>query len=302
MMDEEWDHLIVLDGCRYDYFSRLHSVHLDGKLERALSVGSNTEEWRDNSFPDRYGDVVYVSANPYINSRIEVRGFSGSEHFLDVVDVWDWGWDLTLGTVHPDAVNRAAREALMQYPGERLIIHYLQPHCPYIGMQPQDTGFPVQAPGARTVLDGTKVPRGTTVREKVVDIITALTRSSPLRNLDAVNEGHLWLLRERMGLPPETPMDSVRRSMGVEGLRRAYTENLRLVLDRFSVLLSSLQGRVVVTADHGELLGEGGRFSHGHGRRERLLLEVPWFVVKRSSSAMRSRGKPQKSGIPMKLL
>jgi hypothetical protein len=73
-MDEEWDHLIVLDGCRYDYFSRLHGVHMDGKLERALSVGSNTEEWRDNSFPDRYGDVVYVSANPYINSRVEVRG------------------------------------------------------------------------------------------------------------------------------------------------------------------------------------------------------------------------------------
>jgi hypothetical protein len=145
-MDEEWDHLIVLDGCRYDYFSRLHCVHMEGKLERALSVGSNTEEWRDNSFPDRYGDVVYVSTR---------------------------------------AVNRAAREALMQYPCERLIIHYLQPHCPYIDLQPQDTGFPVQAPGVRTVLDGTKLPRGTTVREKVVDIITALTRSSPLRNLDA---------------------------------------------------------------------------------------------------------------------
>ena len=156
VMDEEWDHLIVLDGCRYDYFSRLHGVHMDGKLERALSVGSNTEEWRDNSFPEEYEDVVYVSANPYINSRIEVGGFSGSEHFLDVMDVWDWGWDLTLGTVHPDAVNHAAREALMQYPGERLIIHYLQPHCPYIGMQPQDTGFPVPVPGARTVLDGTR--------------------------------------------------------------------------------------------------------------------------------------------------
>ncbi len=51
-------------------------------------MGSNTEEWRDNSFPDRYGDVVYVSTR---------------------------------------AVNRAAREALMQYPCERLIIHYLQP-------------------------------------------------------------------------------------------------------------------------------------------------------------------------------
>ncbi|UCD45743.1 MAG: hypothetical protein JSV27_04460 [Candidatus Bathyarchaeota archaeon] len=34
---------------------------------------------------------------------------------------------------------------------------------------------------------------------------------------------------------------------------------------------------VAVTADNGELLGEGGRFSHGYGRVEPLLLEVPWF-------------------------
>ena len=301
VMDEEWDHLIVLDGCRYDYFSMLHGDYIDGKLEKAISVGSNTMEWRDNSFPDRYGDVVYVSANPYINSRVEVRGFNGSQHFLDVIDVWDWGWNPTLGTVHPDAVNRAAREALMKYPGERLIIHYLQPHCPYIGLQPENTGFPVQAPGVRTVLDGTKVLRRSSVREKVVDIIIALTRGSPLGNLEAVNEGHLWMLRERLGLPPETPMDSVRRSIGVEGLRRAYAENLVLVLTRLSVLLSSLQGRVVVTADHGELLGEGGRFSHGHGRREKLLIEVPWFIVKRSSSEMRPRGR-LKPSTPTKFL
>ncbi len=75
--EEDWDHLIVLDGCRYDYFLKVYTSFLEGKLEKVVSVGSNTVEWRDNSFPGNYDDVVYVSANPHINSVVEVGGVQG---------------------------------------------------------------------------------------------------------------------------------------------------------------------------------------------------------------------------------
>jgi hypothetical protein len=42
----------------------------------------------DRSFPNQYPDVVYVSSNPYINSRKPTLGFT-PDHFHAVVDVKD---------------------------------------------------------------------------------------------------------------------------------------------------------------------------------------------------------------------
>ncbi len=67
VMNEDWDHLIVLDACRYDYFEKVWQKYLPGKLRKKLSVGSTTVEWRDKTFTDYYGDVVYISSNPYIS-------------------------------------------------------------------------------------------------------------------------------------------------------------------------------------------------------------------------------------------
>lgn len=43
----------------------------------------------------------YISANPYINSKVAVGGFNAKNHFHRIVDVWRTGWDGELGTVHP---------------------------------------------------------------------------------------------------------------------------------------------------------------------------------------------------------
>ena len=70
--EERWDYLVVLDACGYDYFSRLYGGYLRGELTRVVSQGSFTVEWFKKSSPDRYDDVVYISSNPYINSKVEV--------------------------------------------------------------------------------------------------------------------------------------------------------------------------------------------------------------------------------------
>ncbi len=281
-MVEDWDHLIVLDGCRYDFFSEACWSHFEGDLERVISPGSNTVEWRDNSFSGRYEDVVYVSANPYINSRVAVKGFNSRDHFHDIVDVWDWGWDRELGTVHPETVNEAALESIEKYTGKRLIIHYLQPHCPYVGLQPEGTGYPPQEPAFRTVLDSTTENQGVPwIRRRLYDLVSAFSEKPVVRRLGFLGEDRLWRLRESFGLPPVSPMDAARRALGVDGLREAYRENLETVMRHASELLEALSGTVVVTSDHGERLGEDGRFSHGHGLSDQLLLEVPWLVVRR---------------------
>jgi hypothetical protein len=282
IMREKWDHLIVLDGCRYDFFSEAYRSYFEGDLERVVSPGSNTVEWRDGSFPGRYEDVVYVSANPYINSRVAVRDFCAGDHFHDVVDVWEWGWDERLGTVHPGTVNRAALEAVEGHQGKRLIVHYLQPHCPYIGRQPAGTGYPRQEPSVRVVLDGVAgLEERPSVRRRFLDLVEALSYAPWVKRSGLLNESRIWGVRELLGLPPCSPMDALRRERGVVGLREAYSGNLELVLRFAADLVRALDGVVVITSDHGELLGEEGRFSHGRGRSERLLLEVPWFRVAR---------------------
>lgn len=127
---QEWDILIVLDACRYDYYKRL--TPLDGQLEKRTSNGSSTTEWLSANFTGHYDDIIYVSANPRI-SDVDVDGFRGEDHFETVVNVWRSDWNPELNTVEPDAVTDAAIRARRNHPDKRLIVHYIQPHAPWIG-------------------------------------------------------------------------------------------------------------------------------------------------------------------------
>jgi len=69
-----------------------------------------------------------------------------------------------------------------------------------------------------------------------------------------------------------------------EILERAYEETLEAVLPSVERLLSALQGRTVVTADHGQMLGERlfplpiREYGHPVGLYCEELVRVPWHV------------------------
>ena len=68
-------------------------------------------------------------------------------------------------------------------------------------------------------------------------------------------------------------------------LRHAYEENVRYVLDYVEDLLPELHGKTVISADHGELLGERiwlipvRGFEHEKTLFVGDLVRVPWLVV-----------------------
>ena len=65
--------------------------------------------------------------------------------------------------------------------------------------------------------------------------------------------------------------------------RICYKDNLNLVLNSIKKHLKLFKGRVVITADHGDMLGERGLYLHKTNFPEwasRILREVPWFTVK----------------------
>ena len=119
LANEDWQFLVVLDACRYDYFKEVYKDVLGdvGKLEKAISPASWTMEWLNKQFPEYYEDIIYVSSNPYINSGKEITihglSYNGKKHFHKVVDVWK-KWDEKTGTVLPIEINKAFHRTYMK--------------------------------------------------------------------------------------------------------------------------------------------------------------------------------------------
>lgn len=70
-----------------------------------------------------------------------------------------------------------------------------------------------------------------------------------------------------------------------ESVRRAYRENIEYVLDVVADLVDDIENRVVISSDHGELMGERclpipiKGWEHPISLYEDGLLEVPWMVI-----------------------
>lgn len=123
-LEEDWDNLIVLDGCRYDLF--LEENTIDGKLEKKRSNASGTPEYlRKNFDGGSFGDVVYASANPHLNHI--------NSTFNDIIRLWETDWDSEKGTVLPEDVTERMIGKIDEYSDKRLIVHYIQPHRPFLG-------------------------------------------------------------------------------------------------------------------------------------------------------------------------
>ncbi|MFB6158858.1 MAG: hypothetical protein ABEJ95_04345 [Candidatus Nanohalobium sp.] len=61
--------------------------------------------------------------------------------------------------------------------------------------------------------------------------------------------------------------------------KEAYVANLRRALESVETLLKSLEGKAVISADHGDSFGEKGIHRHPNGVYIKELVEVPWHVV-----------------------
>lgn len=138
VLSEDWRNLIILDACRYDEFSRCITEHkIEGHLESRISRGSDTRNFLIENFSStKRDDVIYVTANPHVNR------FLGS-NFHSIVPVWRDGWDAQSKTVLPKTVVSYALESMRKNPDKRFIIHFMQPHHPYLGYLRKTTGHPL---------------------------------------------------------------------------------------------------------------------------------------------------------------
>ena len=230
---EHWDLAVVLDACRYDVFARVN--RLPGRLEKRISPGSSTEEWVEVNCDGDFQDVVYVSASPYV-SRLYLEQLGLSVPFAHLEETWKKGWDENLHTVPPQAVMEAYRRVKTAWPMKRFVLHFMQPHYPFIG-------------ATRIGAEGWRKYWGAIETEPA-----------------ELQGATVYELLEDGRLDPDQ-------------VRKAYEDNLRLVLGHVEALLAERPGRVVVTSDHGECFGECGVFGHPPGVPLPELIEVPYLLV-----------------------
>jgi len=122
VMKKDWDNLIILDACRYDLFVEVSGL----KPDYIISRGSCTAEFlRENFQGNKFRDTIYITANPMIDLLVR-------DCFYKVIPVWKYEWDEELNTVLPESIVKYAIKTEEKYPDKRLIIHFMQPHQPFI--------------------------------------------------------------------------------------------------------------------------------------------------------------------------
>ncbi|PSP75016.1 hypothetical protein BRC86_04550 [Halobacteriales archaeon QS_3_64_16] len=258
VFEADWDLLIVLDACRADALRAVEEEYsfVDGVGE-IRSIGSTSKEWIDRTFTESYREEIeqtaYLTANPFANQMreppIDYLGYSSvSETFLAEhselnrlikdttvsadsfasydpvffsIDTGAHEDGIETSMPRPEEMTDRAIVAGRERDVDRMIIHYMQPHQPFLA-----------AASERSYLEP-------------------------------------W---------ESDPFDSLRRGEAtIETVWGAYLDNLRYVLDQVAVLLRNVDApRVAITADHGELFGELGLYSHAVGLLHPKLRSVPW--------------------------
>lgn len=64
-----------------------------------------------------------------------------------------------------------------------------------------------------------------------------------------------------------------------EEIWKDYGQNLLLVLDHVETLIKNFDGKIAVTADHGDAMGEFGLYGHPGREAAPSIRRVPWAVT-----------------------
>jgi len=246
---DEWDVCLVLDGCRFDLWRDVaaQTDWLAGDGGQ-WSVGSASPEWLSNTFHPRHSDHLeqagYVTANPF-------SGKSGRE--IAALD----------GDTFPLVGGALA---------------YLDEV--WRDEWPKGDDLPTVGPEALT-------ERGLWAWEhRDVDqlVVHYMQPHIPFRSRREWCKG--WDLDGFGTGGGHAEKDDWHRVRDGEIGRRefwsAYQDNLQWVLGEVQQWQRAIDGRVLVTSDHGNAMGEWGQWSHPPESGNPVLRRVPWEILEGS--------------------
>ena len=247
--DKEWDVLIVLDACRPDLLQEAVSqttydnIPSTTHINTIQSRSSYSKGWMEENFCSDYvqnehqnklANTVYVNGNPFSENVLT------DDIFQSKIDVWKYGWNSESDFLPARPVTDAAIESHHKKSPEKMIVHYMQPHIPFLNT------------------DG-----------------EVLTQGHSLTDWGDVN--------------PDVKTEFERLRDGESTKKEVwnkYLSTLKYVLDDVDLLLSSIDTeRAVISADHGNCLGEDFLYGHPRGINHPYLRTVPWLETTGSKTS-----------------
>jgi hypothetical protein len=238
--EENWDLCIVLDSARADMLYGAVHQFFSAEKGTAWSVGSVTTEWIANTFHERHCDELD-----------NVAYVTANPHSSTVFDDGQYLTNPNTSPVsYPDApvVKRDALDGVHEV---------WRAHATRQG-----------AVGPQTMHDATIEAM------RRYDRVVAhwlqphepfIARTAPVTG-GTVLEGDVWAAMQRGDVEPSKVWES-------------YEANLLYALTKVEQLLDRVNGRVLVTADHGNAFGDWGVYGHPFGWPEPAVRRVPWVLV-----------------------
>lgn len=239
VLDKEWDVLIILDACRVDALEEVADEYEflpNPPHETVWSADSYSEGWLRENFMGkqalkhrkRMRRLAHISGNPFTDI------FDGDE-FKVLDEVWKYGWDTETGHMPPEPITDSAISYHRENDPEQMLVHYMQPHAPFVGENA--TGYEIDV-------------------------------------------SHFGETAETIG--DRTPWELLRDGkMDEDRVWEAYLDTLRVGLDSVETLLKSIDAEtVVISADHGNGIGEWGIYGHPRHIPLAPVRQVPWVTTK----------------------
>jgi hypothetical protein len=267
IMSEDWDNLIILDACRYDVFFEVICDFdgISGSMDYRITKASRSKQFYQKNFDSiEFYDTILITANANVEHISDL--FFKTVKTYGLEDRYSESSARKYMGFWPDIVSEESIRQHKKHPDKKLVIHFMQPHAPFI---------------SETAIEAyEKIRDQHDVGVKRADLMFE-NRPEFDNRFKAVSK-HVgsWYDLRREGY------------ISQELLKNLYAENINLVLKYVRNIINSVDGKTIITSDHGEFLGENGRFGHPSYMGEIEVRQVPWFTVENLSRRKVSFGSP----------
>jgi len=243
VFDRDWDLLLLLDACRVDAMREVAPEYeFIESVDSIWSVGSSSHEFichtYRNEYLDEIRDTKLISTNPNV-PRVFEQGTTPPGSY-SVPLMWaDW-----------DLVDKDDFGLLWQ----------IHKHDYEEYFSPPPPGFVTD----HVIRSGREFDYDRTIVHYFQPHIPYMQGPYAESRKPNEKEAHPW-----------TAIRSGRATK--DEIWKLYLDNLRFVLDSIERLLENYDAeKVVISADHGDLMGELGAYGHPEGFPHPNLKKVPW--------------------------
>lgn len=133
VFDREWDLLVILDACRYDLFAEFAPQHpvyeLFDSVDRMYSIASKSDDWIERTFEQAEDSLLAQTL--YLSDKSHVEMVE-TDKLYDIKLVAGNPHNTKAGVLRPKAITAEATRHFGKSGANKYIIHYIQPHAPFL--------------------------------------------------------------------------------------------------------------------------------------------------------------------------